>query len=739
MTTSNTNNAYQVYMNQVLDLARTICIKSLDTVNGMNQQVIDQHGETAVDTTDPTSWRYYNNVAGDYHSTDTMMYVTSLDTLETIEFTKENLEVHTATKKGYAYGTRYYQALVNQYPWQEILILGILNPADMDTAIAAADWTILAYPPELVEANEYTFIQKLQTAINNYKYNWTNDQFAVTDNLYPTVSIGIMYLMLVPAIINIRLAACKTREAHSYHVKQYLGSHEGLDQFSDFMSLSQSLWTYRNITYIERNPGRVDTFQWLTEHIMTERNIPLAEYSMYHDLTDQPVNLYPTVMFQRTALNLGYNVDTKDQITLEAILDKEDPLQQGNPKYHAEHEDEIQSQMENSLSNKLETKALESSMIDYSDNTPYTMTSILLNNWLDMSARGLYESIITIGNPRTGELIPLNAFDAYCFMWYAFCASWGNVLEQIPVVVALRVPRIPTPTINDLLSVVDSNYIGVADAKAALVVMPPNSPVVSITAFYQHCQDLFNAAQAQRFQVAAFNHMDARGYAQGMVNRLYSDNTWQLGSGVTTYTEWFAQRSITISDWTQEDLGLAYTSIVQDATGLSLTNTISLKNLQAAMVGIMTRLSSYSIQFMKSINDSAILVPNNPAIRLGDMWMTQEGLFYVDGLNVIWDNLRGELWNTFSYDLDAFGDAVGSMVYNQMHWEIPNVFHLAHIPVSQPLQWNMGGWRATVTPPTPKNAEGVIPVPGIPEWLNLTPAQQSTFKDVYGSQYNNGY
>jgi hypothetical protein len=112
------------------------------------------------------------------------MTVPSLDIAQRIVFNKVNLQTHLATKQAYSYGTRYYQELVLQYPEQEMLILGILYPADITKAVNAKDGTILAYPPELVELYEVSLIPKLQTWLDNYLFRWFNKQFILTDDLY---------------------------------------------------------------------------------------------------------------------------------------------------------------------------------------------------------------------------------------------------------------------------------------------------------------------------------------------------------------------------------------------------------------------------------------------------------------------------------------------------------------------------------------------------------------------------
>src|SRR5690606_6740159 len=129
------NTYYNIYLKSVFSLAKTLVIKCSLTADGMNNEL--RLNGIPIDDSDPTTWKYYKNLAGMYHFTDTLMEIVSMDTLEVIAFTKENMRLHRATAKAYAYGTKYFNELSAQYPGQEDLIMGILNPVDMDVAIAA--------------------------------------------------------------------------------------------------------------------------------------------------------------------------------------------------------------------------------------------------------------------------------------------------------------------------------------------------------------------------------------------------------------------------------------------------------------------------------------------------------------------------------------------------------------------------------------------------------------------------
>jgi hypothetical protein len=175
---------------------------------------------------------------------------------------------------------------------------------------------------------------------------------------------------------------------------------------------------------------------------MTERSLPIAEYTMRHDLENQLENIYPELRFRRKSINPVPSASTIETISLEEMLVKQDRLARDNIKYKDAVMPVIKEQLENSLSNAVMTKVLESSIVDYGNSSSHSLTDTLLNQWLDLSSKNVYNTNVEVTNPKNGEKIPLSAKDAYTFIWYAFCKSINVDIQEVPKLLAKRVQNI---------------------------------------------------------------------------------------------------------------------------------------------------------------------------------------------------------------------------------------------------------------------------------------------------------
>lgn len=624
------NSFVQTYYNANIALAQLLCVKSTTTAEAINAKLIATYGQSSVDLGTPRSWKYYLNISGQYHGTDPMMTVTSLDTLEEINFTSENLIVHTATAAAYKDITsRFYYSLVSRYPEQGLLIKGILYPVDIENALTSIDGTILGYPKDLVEEQEQTLMQDLESFIKRHMIRWNVPAFGLVDTLYNISYHAQLYLAILPKLINLRLLRCKTNEAHSFHIRQYLASHGGLDKFIPYMTLKQALFLYRNIDYIQKNVGKAAIFDLLLEKILTDRQIPLAEYSI-RQLSSFDNNYYPLIRARRKAINSQYNVAEKDYVTTGQLFVKEAALAPGNARYHLAKADSDNLTFKTSRSSVIQTKDLESNMVDYSDAVPDPLEAVLLRQWAYMSTHDLYKVVVTFKDPKSSEYRSMYAEDALIYFTYVYLKSVGIEYNLISNVLIEKY-RIPSKkNLSEMLGSIDRKDTGaIASATAIWNRQPVIEPCVSTKAFFDTSYLLYEESLKHWVTLGNIHDMRERGTLEHFILKFYGDTMVKPRTTATTINDWLFINNVPEYDYTYLQAQELMTSIFMAATGYVVDETKVLKNIQRNLISLMTELCSYTIQFIREINDSKIRPLNWQATRLhrdnstasGDLWI----------------------------------------------------------------------------------------------------------------------
>lgn len=644
------NAYYRLFVDSILTMAKTIVIKSEASANAINAGLSER--KVDVNEDDPTTWKYYLNLAGRYHPYDTKMTVVSLETRQEISFDTETLAIHRDTLRAYAYGTRYYNELVKRYPDQEDLILGILNPVDLQTAIDAPDGQILWIDRSLIEENETSLIDQIQEKINARYTRWNIPEYAIVDDLYPAAFLGLLYMELPLIIENARLENCRTERVHSFHIREYLASHGRLDQFITHMTKEQMLFFYRNILYIQRNAGKQDTFDWLVEKVMTLRMLPVAEYNLHHNVSDQPENLYPTVEVKRKELSRLSSGNPVDTWTVQGIVEREQVLAPGNTNETDREVRRVTDLMKNSPKNRLKTKVLESSVVDRSNDYAVTFSDVLLNHWLYFSTEGLYTTIISFDNPLTGDQVWMNAKDSFILFLYAMNRALGQEMPYVPNVDAFFVRKRVLPTRADLRKICEKDRVSDALLDAMLRDQPVIEKVVSTEAFYNKCVEIHAAWREHNWLYTTQEHHISRGQAESAANHLYMIKECNLANK-QSYDQWLKEHQLDVTDFGKPEFEMLATNLLALCTGTNLKVTVSLEELQKAMIRLFSQLSSYTVQFITELRGVDMIGLNWSAIRLGDQAGDGKGLMRVHSANVYVQDVSGEGRHTDITDLDS--------------------------------------------------------------------------------------
>ena len=666
----------KLYYDNVFNLAASLVVKSTDSALGINK-LLSLNGvlesSNTWDSSDPTTWKYYLNLSGEYFlpgisNGDTLMYIPSIYSTKgnsNILFNKETLSKNKEVAQLYQFGTIYYYELVNIYPNQEQLILGILYPADITKSINAVDGSILSYPPKLVEPQEDTLINELQTFIQNHQIRWHIPIFAMSDDLYPVAQHAIMYLNIVPKILNLRLKRIHTNEVHSFHIRSFLASNGGLDKYYDYLSLKQALFLYRNLNYINHNNGKAIIFNWLIKKLLTESEIPLVRYDMMHEITGYDSKFRPNYEFNIVKLNTEINTISLPSLTLTDLLNKESTLNIDNNNYIEDQFSIIDNNIKNSKYGKINTKVLESALVNYTNDTPYNLTDILINNWCYLSNTNEYNTEILIQLPQDTHFTLFNLEDAFILFLHNTLLINGVNIANIPTVICSRIYRrfnlrdsiIYNNTVNELLSIVDRNVVN-NNISADFILN--NKPTLSVyldpSSFYLYCKELYDNTLLEWYYISAIESSFKRAYVENMILRTYADIIVTYDVSGTPFNTWLNNKGINDSTYTLEDRTNLITQLFNTATGFNIYNTnskVTIDQIQAAMVNIITYLSSYTIQFLQNFTEVNVRPINWPAIRI------QNSNFNLDHneiiiLNDFYQSLKSSVSQFYFIELDHY-------------------------------------------------------------------------------------
>jgi hypothetical protein len=569
---------------------------------------------------DKRTWKYYMNLAGVYHTSDTLMQVRSLDNGEMIDFTAENMRIHVSTARSYQYGTDYYKELLMKYPEQRRLIRGILNPIPYEVSTTANEYQIIWYEKNLILEGEDNVIPQLQDWIYTYvqqneHQNYTN----LTDNLMHHYFFGLITMFMASRLMLIRHQNIGTNYVHDFHIWAHLGSHAGLQRYKPYLTRKQVLWLYRNIVYLIRNPGKRYQFDRLMDNLLTERSIPIAAYNAQHSTVDLVENVKAGVRFKRELLNMQDKISDDAYFrTTREIIEDQVPLARDNIDLYEAAIPETTLAVRANRNALLPTKVLESTMRDLSESVTFPLSNTILNEWARMASEGRYTAMVSMVNPKTGLTMNMSVKEAFVLYLYALWQGQGHPLEVIPYYQATMCMKAPRPTFDQLKQRHGSRFVTDAWIIQALTDQPDLPAIVATETFYKKMVEINNATQIHRDMWTYRNWHEERAHIEKMVFDLYEDVMCDFWSGMK-YEDFFSIRGWDLAGIQPEDWTNIAVKLMTTATGMDTTDQQRMADVQKAMLELTLELSSYTIQVIRKINDQAIVQLDYPTLRLGDV------------------------------------------------------------------------------------------------------------------------
>ncbi len=603
----NANELMSTYIKDCILLVKSLQIKNHDIAIAMNEALVIKFGAYFVDPINLSSWRYYLHLAGmPLDTVDVPMYVESLDTTDTIEFNKENLAIHIATRREYATYGKKYDELCLKYKDQEVLIRGILNPYALDKAVAARNYAILSHEKSLVEEQEATLIYDLDNHVENYSIKWGLRPYKSSDSLFVAASFAVLALNIVPMVFNLRLKRAKTNEAHSFHIKNFLASNHNLDEVYPYYTTKQAMFLYRNLPYIDNHVGLNETFYWLIERLLTERGISVHSYTFMQN-EGQDEGLQQNYSFVRRWLNLPYNSAEVNKCGLDHIRDIEIPTAAENEKFYEAEMSDLDLMFKNTKNSVKFTKDIESVLVDYTDSVPIRFLHVLINHMAYTAHIGKYRAVVVVADKISGITYHLKAVDAFKLLTYISHLRLGVPIENFGV---YRCERIVDATLTEekILEVSPKRNNEYKRITQALYDRAPSySSILSNFSFFDFVKDVYLMNLGHWIYTSNVHSMWDNGYIKNMTNRVFEDRLIDFFDG-RSVEEWRAVNNIPdMSDYSFLELNTVFTSVIDVVTDNRLKEIFSLKDTQTAMIETMRRLTSYSVQFVESYTKTNLM------------------------------------------------------------------------------------------------------------------------------------
>ncbi len=615
---------YRLFINDIIRLTRSLIIKSEQNITAINTY-LQSLGCTIPE--DKSNQKYYLNIAGEYWTDlmtgmhDLPINIVSLDTGEQMVFNKFNLARSPLTRAEYLKMESAYIDLIKEYPFQEILIEGILNPIDLNTAINAQDYTILYYSTEYIGIGEINLISKLQQWIYLFAQRWDKPNFTITDKLYSSAFLGILFMQIPNVIVNIRLENCKTEMAHEWHIWNYLAGYFRLDQFKGKIPHAQALWLYRNIEYLKANAGRSDTLDFINDGFAKPFNLNLYSYVLKQDTANainnlQNHNLFDltkTAKFNRFPYAQPDLIESDDRLIATSVMVKKlIPL--GLLNYKNVDSDTVT--LDNSPlvtdTNYINTGIIECNVEDSVITNLVSVVNERLNNWFYLSSIDAIRYKHELNIPSLGLALTVTAKEAACILLYVAAKYAGITLTDIPVLNAHDIMYPPNLTELELRSGIESKYLNGSWSYGSVInhewerysdlLASMTYPVTipNVDAFNVHIDNVILSKFRHFLFVNLEEDADGRGQLENLVNRFYIEHECVMVQE-TLYIDLFNRLGVDFSALDNAGCEQVNLNILKAFIGID-AETTTLPPPYSYMVEILKIVCSYTVQFISGNN-----------------------------------------------------------------------------------------------------------------------------------------
>lgn len=570
-----------IYNRECMDLTRSLLIKSdllardVEYLLTENTDYLDVPRE---------HWKYYMNISGEYHSTNERMFITSLDTLTTIEFTKEVLVDHPITKEKYGPTDSLTKDLMVRYPENLLLIMGIIYGIDKGLAIGSDEFTILAYDRSLVGVQEINLMPELQQRLYSEYRNYLNKDYADIEPYYAVVAMAFIAKQARQAIKAIRLSNYKTTRACDYYIWSYINSKLYLEDLKDNFNREDIFYLYKNIDRLTRKAGSNEVLLELINQFLTRDRISTYRLNLTRDTTlideldakTDTVYLEVPLVTDSAAKNADINeyVEMGGERGERQLTDYESTLD----RRHRTTLDDVPTR---------ELKVYE--VVKDATDTQLLLTDIDI--FLDGVVNGYYNDIYSIPDHVNSKVYNMTALEAFIFYTYIIRRKLGAEVGYIPKHSIYLAPR---PSRPSALQLANEYHISTLEAEKILdAIVPYPDSVLS----QNELVDYTAKVKSTFHDVVRHVRRNTTRTNQAKITRIYDElyftGEYDLVKGDILYTDWLAARNINLDDLNELDFTILEAYMLEYVFNIDLSTRSS--HYALGITELISRLNNYRV------------------------------------------------------------------------------------------------------------------------------------------------
>jgi len=587
------------YIQSVYKLAGSLVIKLSAAANSINKRLVETYGESSVGP-NPNTWKYYLNLNGQYHSTDTAIIVNRLDPPianppATISFDSTQLALNPITRNVYKYGTNDFYKLVSDYPGYLTVIKGALYPVNITDAINAEDGTILAYESDFVEENEWYLIPELESWIKRWLSRWNEEGFLETDDLYGAAMYGVLTTYLPLKIIELRQHKIGTREAHSFHRRMSITTRQTINAIRGDLDIDDEQWLYRNSRYITVNQGTNKVLKSLIENITANGKVSVGY--LYRRQIGVMQGLLPEVIYRNIIQNEGFNssnIGTYDKEEVYRLEELKAMFNKDIDSYFPNQE------VKYTKYSDADTKVIISDMTDKGDFSSHPYEQMLYEYYPYM-ADSLYNSVIFWTNPVNNRQHTITQKDLVLIYIYYLSKYYGYTPTNMPswaythVSVSTNASIILANKPADVKVDDDINFFNTEHIVPAAV--------SNVSMYVDMIKDIYTANKKMWLRVTSKGNKIIKGVSRNMWFKFFEYGNISLGTGYSSYSNFFTSKGIDISTTLSKKEIKKLLAELRELS-VSTIEDKKLRNIQETILEIIDKNTSYTSHIAKNMSDT---------------------------------------------------------------------------------------------------------------------------------------